>query len=79
MTTWKPKYRENFDRVQWWMISPVFEEGEHYYLDEKAVLPFVPLDANEESLGTQQGGYSEVYPVRIHPAHHKFWKSTAQV
>jgi hypothetical protein len=79
MTTWRPKYRENFDRVQWWMTSPVFEEGEHYYLDEKAVLPFIHLDANEASLGTKQGGYSEVYPVRIHPAHHKFWKSTAQV
>ncbi|KAE9377375.1 kinase-like protein [Stipitochalara longipes BDJ] len=78
MKTWKPKHRENFDRVQWWMTSPLFKYGEHYSLDEKAVLPFVSLDANEASLGKKQGGYSEVYPVRIHPAHHDFWETTGQ-
>jgi hypothetical protein len=79
MTTWKPKHRENFDRVQWWMTSPVFEYGAHYSLDEKTVLPFLPLDSKDASLVRKQGGYSEVYPVRIHPAHHKFWKGSEPV
>jgi hypothetical protein len=79
MEFWKPKYRENFDRVQWWMTSPVFKYGEHHFLDEKSVLPFVPLNSKDESLSKKQGGYSEVYPVRIHPAHHNFWQSTLQV
>jgi serine/threonine protein kinase len=77
--SWKPKHRENFDRVQWWMNAPVFNYGEHYPLDEKTVLPFIPLDSSDASLGKKQGGYSEVYPVCIHPAHHDFWKGSEQV
>jgi hypothetical protein len=77
--SWKPKHRENFDRVQWWMNAPVFKYGDHKSLDEKTVLPFIPLDANDASLEKKQGGYSEVYPVRIHPAHHEFWQCSAPV
>jgi hypothetical protein len=79
MENWRPKYRENFDRVQWWMTAPVFKEGKHCSLDEKTVLPFMPLDPYDATLGKKQGGYSEVYPVRIHPAHHNFWKSSGEV
>lgn len=79
MMTWRPKHRENFDRVQWWMTSPIFEHGVHYSLDEKTVLPFIPLDPKDASLVKKQGGYSEVYPVRIHPAHHKFWEGSGPV
>jgi hypothetical protein len=79
MTTWRPRHRENFDRVQWWMTSPMFEHGAHYPLDEKTVLPFIPLDAKDASLVKKEGGYSEVYPVRIHPAHHNFWKGSGPV
>jgi hypothetical protein len=79
MMTWTPKHREKFDRVQWWMISPVFEYECHYSFDEKTVLPFIPLDPKDASLVKKQGGYSEVYPVRIHPAHHKFWEGSGPV
>jgi hypothetical protein len=79
MEFWNSKHLEKFDRVQWWMTSPVFKYGNHYPLDEKTVLPFIPLDPDDASLGKKQGGYSEVYPVRIHPAHHEFWKSSREV
>ncbi|KAF4626596.1 hypothetical protein G7Y89_g11562 [Cudoniella acicularis] len=31
---WKDKYLENFHRVQWWMIAPVFVPGEHHKFEE---------------------------------------------
>jgi len=71
---WKEKYRENFDRMQWWMIAPVFRLNEDLYaLDDKTILPFLTLERRGYELEPKQGGYSEVYPVRIHPAHHDFW------
>ncbi|KAG4438024.1 hypothetical protein IFR05_006483 [Cadophora sp. M221] len=74
LEAWKDKHLENFDRYQWWMIAPVFRLNEDLYeLDDKAVLPFLPFESHE--LERKQGGYSEVYPVRIHPAHHEFWES----
>lgn len=79
MVSWKWKHLEKFDRVQWWMTAPVFKYGHHYPLDEKTVLPFIQLNPNDAGLDKKQGGYSEVYPVRIHPAHHQFWKSRGQV
>ncbi|KIN06737.1 hypothetical protein OIDMADRAFT_113810, partial [Oidiodendron maius Zn] len=78
MKTWQWKHLEKFDRVQWWIISHVFNYGEHYRLDEKTILPFIPLGANEGTLVKKQGGYSELYPVRIHSAHHKFWPNIRQ-
>jgi hypothetical protein len=69
---WRENEREKFDRIQWWMTAPVFEEKEHYELDEKTILPFVHFDGCDEIKPTQ-GAYSEVYPVRVHPAHHDFW------
>lgn len=76
--SWDENEREKFDRVQWWMTAPMFEEKEHYELDEKTILPFVRLEKNEE-IQSAQGAYSEVYPVRIHPAHHRFWKTRPEV
>jgi hypothetical protein len=73
---WSEKEREKFDRIQWWMTAPVFEEKVHYELDEKTILPFVKFKGEAKLM---QGGYSEVYPVRIHPAHHDFWKAGLEV
>jgi hypothetical protein len=71
---WSDKHLEKFDRVQWWMTAPVFREREHYELEDKAILPFIPFNSHVETQEAKQGGYSEVYPVRIHPAHHEFWE-----
>jgi hypothetical protein len=76
---WSEKEREKFDRVQYWMTSPVFEDKEHYELDDKTILPFIRFNAGPDAQKPMQGGYSEVYPVRVHPAHHAFWKSNAEV
>lgn len=75
LEAWSDKYLEKFDRVQWWMTAPIFEDKVHHDLDDKTILPFVPLDADIETPEKKQGGYSEVFPVQIHPAHHEFWQS----
>lgn len=77
--SWSEKEREKFDRIQWWMTSTVFEDKEHYDLDDKAILPFIRFKLEPDTQTPMQGGYSEVYPVRVHPAHHKFWKSDSEV
>ena len=66
-TSWE---LEEFCRVQWWLLAPVFTFAstgklEHYEFDEACVLPFI------ESHEKHQGGFSEVRTVKIHPAHQK--------
>lgn len=80
LESWKDKYLENFDRYQWWMIAPVFTlNDELKELDEKMILPFMLLEPSIEEAERREGAYSEVYPVRIHPAHHEFWESIGDV
>jgi hypothetical protein len=74
LESWNEKELEKFDRIQWWMTAPVFEDKEHYELDHNTVLPFIPFKSSAETMERKQGGYSEVYPVCVHPAHHQFWK-----
>lgn len=69
---WSKSNIEKFDRIQWWMIAPVFEVKEHYELDDSIILPFTPFKTNAEIEWKKEGGYSEVYAVRVHPSHHKF-------
>ena len=80
---WSDKEREKFDRVQWWMTAPFFvpalEDEGHHELDDKTILPFVPFEGSEEMKKPIQGGYSEVYRVRLHPAHHSFWVTGLEV
>jgi hypothetical protein len=124
------EHLENFDRIQWWMISPVFEDKEHYDLEDNTALPFISISPNAEANGEFNAeadteaatdsdavsdvvsddeldtksnaelnvdrheefneesdneaeaskitvsGFSEVYPRRLHPSHHNFWKSS---
>lgn len=70
---WNEDEKEDFDRVQWWMIAPVFKHKEHHELDERAILPFIPFETNTETEKKKEGGYSEVFARRIHPSHHNFW------
>ncbi|TVY43939.1 Calcium/calmodulin-dependent protein kinase type 1D [Lachnellula occidentalis] len=70
---WNDEELEDFNRVQYWMTAPVFQDKEHYNLDENAILPFIKIKSFETQQA-KQGGYSEVFPVRIHPAHHEFWE-----
>jgi len=76
---------ENWDRVsvetlfkdQWSFLAPVFKRTldtdgapviEHYVLHSNSVLPFV--DDMEHSDQRHEGGFSTVWEVKIHPAHH---------
>jgi serine/threonine protein kinase len=62
----------DFCRVQWYFLAPIFDRlHKHYELDDNVVLPFIK---NEES-SAQQGGYSEVWEVKIHPAHQQLRSS----
>lgn len=72
---WDDEEKEQFDRIQWWMMAPVFKSKEHHELDENAILPFIPFQGNEETEKKKEGAYSEVYARRIHPSHHNFWDS----
>ncbi len=77
MEYWSDEDLENFDRFQWWMTAPVFVDKRHYDLYDNTILPFIPFRSDIETKEPKQGGYSEVYPVRVHPSHHQFWKRTA--
>jgi hypothetical protein len=72
---WSDEDLETFDRVQYWMTAHVFEDKQHYILDENIILPFMKFKASETHQ-PKQGGYSEVFPVRIHPTHHDFWAAS---
>lgn len=77
---WSIRERENFQNYQWRFLAPYFEmvsDGKrrwplHYIFDDEQVLPFVE-DSSKEGRGEPSmvsGGYSDVWRVRIHPAHH---------
>lgn len=72
---WNDEDLETFDRVQYWMTAHVFEDKQHYILDDNIILPFMKFKASETQQA-KQGGYSEVFPVRIHPTHHNFWSTS---
>ncbi|KAI9928446.1 hypothetical protein MW887_002491 [Aspergillus wentii] len=69
---WDSEDREKFDHIQWWFMAPLFEDLQHYELSVNVSLPTVPVLSEGESLSVQDGGYCEVYPVRIHPMHHNW-------
>jgi len=78
LESWNARTREKFSKAQRLMTSPVFQYGEHYELDNSAVLPFVtPNIDNEKKQEFRAGGYSEVYIKCIHPSHHGFWKCSS--
>ncbi|KAI9857183.1 MAG: hypothetical protein M1813_008545 [Trichoglossum hirsutum] len=68
---WKERDLSNFYRIQWCMVAPVFEYHNHYELEDNTILPFISFEFNGKPW---YGGYSEVCPRRLHPAHHSFWE-----
>ncbi|KAF9634155.1 CMGC/CDK protein kinase [Lasiodiplodia theobromae] len=71
--------REAFSRDQWLMLSPVFKDMEHYVLHQCHVLPFIPLGPGDVLKDcSTRAGYSEVFPARIHEAHHRFHQKWSQ-
>jgi hypothetical protein len=64
------------DRWQWSVQAPEFvqvaDEIPHLELSDNIILPFTN-DFRKD--GFRTGGYSEVWSVRIHPAHQNLLKS----
>lgn len=74
MDTWPRRKIEEFCRVQWAVLAPSFNTARsHYELDDNAVLPFIK-DYENTPWGMKTGGYSDVWPVKIHHAHQKIYK-----
>lgn len=76
---WKSLDRELFQQYQWEFQAPFFEvtpangHGRrpiHYSLGDHAILPFIQNFEGERLGDMISAGYSEVWRVRIHPAHH---------
>lgn len=69
--------RADFDRDQWVVQAPVFSRTRdgpdvipHFPLESNVVLPFVE-DHQRIPEKVRSGGYSDVWGIRIHPAHQK--------
>lgn len=74
--SWSVVDCESFYKYQWAFLAPYFEvisDGTHqqpchYIFDDGQVFPFV--EEGFGGLNMTSGGYSDVWRVRIHPAHH---------
>jgi hypothetical protein len=77
---WSKRDIASFNRDQWSFIAPVFDKvGQHYELEDDCILPFIE---NHGGIASQtiSGGYSDVWSVRIHPAHQNlYWSPKQQV
>ncbi|KAI1473110.1 kinase-like domain-containing protein [Daldinia caldariorum] len=83
---WKQGSLDNFANYQWWTIAPFFYRPDnvipHYVLEASDVLPFTEkkdhLEPEVESLDPDvkeavlQGGFGDVFIVKIHPSHYQF-------
>jgi hypothetical protein len=75
---WAWRSVRHFYCEQWWLNAPVFKsrgqhyEPEHYELEDDCVMPFLE---DQEAINVNSGGYSDVWGVRIHPAHQNLFRS----
>ena len=71
---WSDRDIHSFSSTQWSFLAPFFEIGtssknSHYNFEPKIVLPFL----KDKGLSAPRpGGFSTVFKVQIHPAHHNF-------
>jgi hypothetical protein len=76
---WDKRKRGELDRIQWFFQAPEFrklpEEIPHFDFHEKFVMPFIK-DCEQDPELFRVGGYSEVWPVQIHPAHQNLLSTT---
>ncbi|KAL4953681.1 kinase-like domain-containing protein [Aspergillus filifer] len=65
-----------FITMQYQVLSPVFQRGRHYVLDEEQVLPFVDQDFESNYRPPTTEDYTEVRRAHIHQHHYEFGYST---
>lgn len=74
---WNPATIRMLEEWQWSTLAPTFQQGEpkdikHISLSDDVPLPFVDDGRSDKESKPIQGGYSTVFKVTIHPAHHSF-------
>lgn len=78
LSTWDDEQLMSLNRDQWKAQSPVFRRipyaVPHYEFRDTMILPFTE---DGEKTDLMFGGYSEVWPIRIHPAHQDILISAA--
>lgn len=71
---WTQSDIEAFEKRQWLFLSPVFDKKQGLKpldLEDKRILPFT--ESTEHQLQDHfRGGNSEVFRVKLHPAHYNF-------
>lgn len=74
VSSWPIYLLESFNNYQWKLLPPYFTlstklkpEVLHYSFEDGTVLPLIE---DEEITSGFSGGYSDVWKVKIHPAHH---------
>lgn len=72
LSSWRASDIEDLCRDQWAVLAPIFRSHldfvEHLVLDSSIVLPYIE-DQETDRKKVKRGGYSEVWGVKIHPAH----------
>ncbi|KAE8448390.1 hypothetical protein EG329_009634 [Mollisiaceae sp. DMI_Dod_QoI] len=82
---WRTHDLELFDTYQWQLLAPYFQLSTdtnrkvlHYNLEENSIiLPFIEDDEITRGHRRAEGGYGEVWRVKIHPAHHNCCSDSA--
>lgn len=79
LSNWHGVEIQSLCRDQWLALSPIFRRASkgipHYHFEDNTVLPFTEDDENNNEK-MKSGGYSEVWAIRIHPAHQDVIRSS---
>lgn len=75
---WKAHELESFNTYQFQLTAPYFRlstetkrKVRHYHFEENSIiLPFIEDDEVRRGNSLSEGGYGDVWRVKIHPAHH---------
>ncbi|CZR52313.1 uncharacterized protein PAC_02190 [Phialocephala subalpina] len=83
LNKWRIPVRESFDNNQWQLLAPYFtlltesnRTVSHYPLADRIILPLIESDEVKQGPGHAEGGYGDVWRVKIHPFHHNCCKNT---
>jgi hypothetical protein len=81
---WRAHELESFNNYQWELISPYFQLSTetnrkvlHYNFQNRIILPFIEdVERTGRAGGRAEGGFGDVWRVKIHPAHHNCCEDT---
>ena len=81
---WRAHELESFNNYQWELIAPYFQlitetnrKVLHYNLQNRVILPFIEdVEGAGRAGGRAEGGFGDVWRVKIHPAHHNCCEDT---